>query len=79
MLTNPIIKTRRLPAAIALALGLLAGTGWQPAALAHGAAAHMIPMQKALEAFGASVQWDDYAHMFAIVKNGAYVKVKPDT
>lgn len=73
------IKTKRLPAAIALALGLLIGAGWQPAALAHGAAAHMVPLQKTLEEFGASVQWDDYARMFVIVKDGAYVKVKPDS
>ncbi|WP_255410910.1 stalk domain-containing protein, partial [Listeria sp. SHR_NRA_18] len=61
------------------ALGLLIGAGWQPAALAHGAAAHMVPLQKTLEEFGASVQWDDYARMFVIVKDGAYVKVKPDS
>jgi len=72
------MATQRLPAAIALALGLLVGTGWQTAALAHGAAAKMVPMQKTLEEFGASVQWDDYARMFVIVKDGAYVKVKPD-
>ncbi|MFZ1871181.1 MAG: stalk domain-containing protein, partial [Chania sp.] len=71
------MATQRLPAAIALALGLLVGTGWQTAALAHGAAAKMVPMQKTLEEFGASVQWDDYARMFVIVKDGAYVKVKP--
>lgn len=25
------------------------------------------------------MQWDDYARMFVIVKDGAYVKVKPDS
>ncbi|SQC93579.1 Primary amine oxidase precursor [Cedecea neteri] len=38
----------------------------------------MVPMQKTLADFGADVQWDDYAQMFTIVKDGAYVKVKPN-
>lgn len=37
----------------------------------------MVPMDKTLQAFGADVQWDDYAQMFTIAKDGAYVKVKP--
>lgn len=37
----------------------------------------MVPMDKTLQAFGADVQWDDYAQMFTIVKDGAFVKVKP--
>ena len=44
---------------------------------AHGSEAHMVPMDKTLQAFGADVQWDDYAQMFTIVKDGAFVKVKP--
>ncbi len=37
----------------------------------------MVPMDKTLQAFGADVQWDDYAQMFTIAKDGAFVKVKP--
>lgn len=37
----------------------------------------MVPLDKTLEAFGADVQWDDYAQMFTLIKDGAYVKVKP--
>jgi primary-amine oxidase len=70
---------KRLPVAIALALGVLTSAGWQTTAQAHGAAAHMVPMEKTLEEFGADVQWDDYARMFILSKDGAYIKVKPDT
>jgi primary-amine oxidase len=34
-------------------------------------------MDKTLQDFGADVQWDDYAQMFTIAKDGAFVKVKP--
>lgn len=37
----------------------------------------MVPMDKTLQDFGADVQWDDYAQMFTLIKDGAYVKVKP--
>ncbi|WP_058910220.1 primary-amine oxidase [Entomohabitans teleogrylli] len=60
----------------ALALALAAFI-WQPDALAHGGETHLVPMEKTLQAFGADIQWDDYAQMFTIVKDGAYVKVKP--
>ncbi|MGU0057430.1 stalk domain-containing protein [Enterobacter hormaechei] len=49
---------------------------WQSPVYAHGSEAHMVPMDKTLQAFGADVQWD-YAQMFTIVKDGAFVKVKP--
>ncbi|RDK92831.1 tyramine oxidase [Enterobacillus tribolii] len=73
-----IMTKKRLPAAIALAAGMMASVGWVPAAGAHGAAVHRVPMEKTLTDFGATVQWDDYARMFTIIKDGAYVKVKPD-
>lgn len=38
----------------------------------------MVPMEKTLTEFGADVQWDDYAQMFTLAKDGAYVKVKPN-
>lgn len=44
---------------------------------AHGGEAHMVPMDKTLQDFGVDVQWDDYAQMFTLIKDGAYVKVKP--
>lgn len=37
----------------------------------------MVPMDKTLQDFGADVQWDDYAQMYTLIKDGAYVKVKP--
>ncbi|MGB7801700.1 primary-amine oxidase [Buttiauxella sp.] len=61
--------------ALALAIALLTSSG----ALAHGGEAHMVPMEKTLTEFGADIQWDDYAQMFTIVKDGAFVKVKPNT
>ncbi len=36
----------------------------------------MVPMDKTLKEFGADVQWDDYAQIFTLIKDGAYVKVK---
>ena len=60
---------------LALAIALLIS----PAVFAHGSEAHMVPMEKTLTEFGADVQWDDYAQMFTIVKDGAFVKVKPNS
>lgn len=59
----------------ALAVALICA--WQTPAFAHGGEAHMVPMDKTLQEFGADVQWDDYAQMFTIAKDGAFVKVKP--
>ncbi|NIF31616.1 primary-amine oxidase [Enterobacter sp. Cy-643] len=64
--------------ALALAIALLTSVGVNAPAFAHGGEAHMVPMQKTLADFGADVQWDDYAQMFTLVKDGAYVKVKPN-
>lgn len=61
--------------ALALAVALLCS--WQSQAFAHGSEAQMLPMTKTLQDFGADVQWDDYAQMFTISKDGAFVKVKP--
>lgn len=62
--------------ALALSLGWAL---WAPLASAHGGHAEMVPLQSTLEAFGASVKWDDYANVFTIAKDGAFVKVKPDS
>ena len=73
-----MIKPSRFNArksALALAVALMCS--WQSPAFAHGGEAHMLPMDKTLADFGADVQWDDYAQMFVITKDGAYVKVKP--
>ncbi len=68
------LKTRKTALAFAVALMTAAIA---PAALAHGGEAHMVPMDKTLQAFGADVQWDDYAQLYTLTKDGAYVKVKP--
>ncbi|XNM60798.1 hypothetical protein ACLK1T_28305 [Escherichia coli] len=36
----------------------------------------MVPIDKTLKKFGPDVQWDDYAQLFTLIKDGAYVKVK---
>ena len=74
-----IAALRRQPLArlaLAIALGLPA---WADNALAHGGHAEMVPLQAGLEAFGASVKWDDYADLFVIAKDGVYLKVKPNS
>jgi primary-amine oxidase len=65
------------PRKTALALAVALFCAWQSPAFAHGGEAHMVPMDKTLQDFGADVQWDDYAQMFTLIKDGAYVKVKP--
>lgn len=65
--------------ALAISLSLASLPWWLPEASAHGGAAEMVPLQSTLEDFGASVKWDDYADVFVIAKDGAYVKVKPNT
>lgn len=59
----------------ALALAIALCCAWQSPAFAHGGEAHMVPMDKTLQEFGADVQWDDYAQMYTLIKDGAYVKV----
>ena len=79
---SPTALLKRTPLArlaLAIALGTFGLPGLQSAAQAHGGAAEMVPLQSTLEAFGASVKWDDYANVFVIAKDGAYVKVKPDS
>ena len=61
----------------ALALAVAVVCAWQSPVFAHGSEAHMVPLDKTLQEFGADVQWDDYAQMFTLIKDGAYVKVKP--
>lgn len=62
------------PLALALTLATLGST-----AHAHGGAPQMVPLQSTLESFGATVKWDDYADVFVISKDGAYVRVKPNS
>ena len=62
------------PMALALIFAGLTST-----AHAHGGAAEMVPLKSTLENFGATVKWDDYANLFVISKDGAYVKVKPNS
>lgn len=37
----------------------------------------MVPMQKTLEAFGATVRWDSFANLYTITRNSTTVRVKP--
>lgn len=60
--------------ALAMALSL---ASWHQAALAHGDEAYMVPLQATLAQFGADVKWDDYAGLYTLTKDGAYVEVKP--
>jgi primary-amine oxidase len=53
----------------ALAMAVALFCAWQSPVFAHGSEAH-IPMDKTLQTFGADVQWDDYAQMFTIAKDG---------
>ncbi|MEB6377901.1 primary-amine oxidase [Leclercia adecarboxylata] len=69
--SSSIFSPRKTALALALAC-LFSGQ-----ALAHGGAAHMVEMDKTLTEFGADVKWDDYAQMFTISKDGAFIKVKP--
>lgn len=71
--SNSSFSARRTALAMAVALCC----AWQSPVFAHGSEAHMVPMDKTLQDFGADVQWDDYAQMFTIAKDGAFVKVKP--
>ncbi|WAH56164.1 primary-amine oxidase [Pseudomonas silvicola] len=76
---NALTRLTHVPMArLALAISLSLPC-WLPQASAHGGAAEMVPLQSTLESFGASVKWDDYANVFVIAKDGAYVKVKPNT
>lgn len=68
-------KTRLLCMALAIALG--SGAMWSPSALAHGGAAEMVPIEKALEGFGATVRWDKFANVLTISRNSTQVRVKP--
>jgi primary-amine oxidase len=44
---------------------------------AHGAAAPLVPMQKLLQDFGATVRWDAYAGVYTLAHNSTLVRVKP--
>ncbi|MCZ5652677.1 hypothetical protein O5541_02645 [Escherichia coli] len=68
---SPSVFCRKTTLALAVALSF----AWQAPVFAHGGEAHMVPMDKTLKEFGADVQWDDYAQLFTLIKDGAYVKV----
>lgn len=81
MFTSLALRNRKPLARLALAitLGTLGLPYWADNAQAHGGHADMVPLQEGLEAFGATVKWDDYANLFTIAKDGVYLKVKPDS
>lgn len=41
---------------------------------AYGGEAHMVELKKTLQDFGADVQWDDYAQMYTLSKDGPDVR-----
>jgi primary-amine oxidase len=70
------MPTRSLPLALS-AVALAAAALWSPLALAHGAAAKMVPLKKAAKDFNATVHWDSYAQVFTLSRNSTLVRVKP--
>ncbi|OGB19665.1 MAG: tyramine oxidase [Burkholderiales bacterium RIFCSPLOWO2_12_67_14] len=70
------MPTRSLPLALS-AVALAAAALWSPLALAHGAAAKMVPLKKAAKDFNATVHWDSYARVFTLSRNSTLVRVKP--
>ncbi|WP_218510333.1 primary-amine oxidase [Variovorax sp. dw_308] len=73
-------RLRPIGRAIALVLGACAigaATMGSMPAMAHGGAAHMVPMTKTLEDFGASVRFDRFSNVYTINRNGTLVRVKP--
>ena len=73
------MKTQqRKLSALALATALATGAAlYCEPALAHGAAAQMQPLSKALEGFEATTRWDQFAGVYTIHRNGAMVRIKP--
>jgi len=64
--------------ALVLGLGFVGAAGlWSAPAHAHGAAAHMVPLRKTLEDFGATVRWDAFSGVYTITRNSTLVRVKP--
>lgn len=63
-----------LAARTALAMAVALCCAWQSCFRPRQA---LVPDGQTLQDFGADVQWDDYAQMFTIAKDGAFVKVKP--
>ena len=70
------MNTRSLPLALS-AVALAVAALWSPLALAHGAAAKMVPLKKAAKDFNATVHWDSYARVFTLARNSTLVRVKP--
>lgn len=69
-------KVRALNMAMAIALGI--GAFWAtPPAQAHGGAADMVPLQKTLQEFGATMRWDNYANVYTISRNSTQIRIKP--
>ncbi|WP_010111215.1 primary-amine oxidase [Acinetobacter sp. P8-3-8] len=48
-------------------------------AMAHGQEAHMLPLVKAMQAAGASVEHDAYSNIYIVTKNSTYAKIKPNS
>jgi len=48
-------------------------------AMAHGQAAEMLPLAKAMQAAGANVEHDAYSNIYTVTKNSTLVKIKPNS
>lgn len=75
--SRPLRQRAAALTAIAVLAACAALTTFAPPAHAHGGAAHMVPLKKTLEDFGAAVRWDGFANVFTISRNSMLVRVKP--
>jgi len=75
--SRPLRRRAAALTAIAALTASAALSTFAPPAQAHGGAAHMVPLKKTLEDFGAAVRWDGFANVFTISRNSMLVRVKP--
>jgi primary-amine oxidase len=73
-MTTPSTRTLRCAVTATAAAALLFVTA---PAFAHGGAAQMLPLAKALDGFGATVRWDAFARIYTIERNSSTVRIKP--
>ena len=64
-------------AALVVAAGALAAAWFAPPAQAHGGAAHLVPLKKTVEEFGAHLRRDDFAGVYTVTRNSTTVRLKP--
>ncbi|MBO9650875.1 MAG: primary-amine oxidase [Variovorax sp.] len=74
---RPLFTRAAALTAIAAITAFSALSAFTPPAFAHGGAAHMAPLKKTLEDFGANVRYDSFSDVFTIARNSTLVRVKP--